>query len=228
MNPRSTQLALLFLFLIGYFCTSYSQQEAQKEQLVQGFPCGGKVEYFDNGKISSCILSKPFSIEGYLLPKGSKVFLGLNGELGQCLLGDSAKIVGQSFPRGTWVFFNRWGQKISFWLPKNMVMQGFWIGASDDGIGNSIYPSGKLKAVWLADDQDIEGIPCTSSGNIFRFGFKVIPLGTQRMAWFHENGRLAQAMLSRDITIQGHSFSKSDIVSFDINGKIDLEAKKLE
>jgi hypothetical protein len=220
--------SFICLFLVHCSVGAAPLNGLQEEQLVQGIPCGGNVEYHSNGKIKSCILSRDYTVEGYLLPHASKVFFGPGGELDQCRLGDSAGICGQVFPVGSTIFFNHWGQKVSFWLRSNTVIQGHEISATDDGIGNSMYPTGKLKAIWLADDQDIEGVPCTSSGNIFRFGFSVLHLGTRRMAWFHENGRLRQAMLSRDITIQGHSFSKGDIVSFDTNGKIDLGASKLE
>jgi len=223
----STSLLMALLF-IPCSVGAQSPDELQEEQIVQGIPCIGKVKYHDNGKVKSCILSKEYSIEGYLLPRASNLFLGLGGELDQCILGDSVKIFGQSFPVGTTIFFNHWGQKVSFWLPSKAIIQGHLIRASDDGVGNSIYSNGQLKAVWLADDQDIDGIPCTSSGNIFRFGVQVVRLGTRRMALFYENGRLQRAMLSRDITIQGHSFSKGDIISFGMDGKLDIGAKKPE
>jgi hypothetical protein len=47
------------------------------------------------------------------------------------------------------------------------------------------------------------------------------------MAWFHDNGHLQQAMLSRDVTLQGHSFKKGDVINLDPDGKVDLKAKKL-
>ena len=58
-------------------------------------------------------------------------------------------------------------------------------------------------------------------------GFDVIRLGTQRMAWFYDNGQLQQAMLSQDVTLQGHSFKKGEVISLGFDGKIVLNAKKL-
>jgi hypothetical protein len=55
----------------------------------------------------------------------------------------------------------------------------------------------------------------------------VIRLGTQRMAWFYDTGRLQQAMLSRDFTLQGQSFAKGDVISLGPDGKVDLTAKKI-
>ena len=122
---------LFYMFLLFICCSvgAQSQEGLQKEQMVQGIPCIGKIEYHNNGKINSCTLSHEYSNDGFLFPKSSKLFLGLGGELGQCLLGDSAKIFGQPFSVGTWIFFNRWGQKVSFWLPSKTLIQGHWISA---------------------------------------------------------------------------------------------------
>lgn len=227
---RKSNFMMLVVFLLNLFGTDCAQSSKlpPQQQLVQGVPCVGEVKFHENGKIKSCKLSMEFSVEGYDFPKASSILFNAEGTLTQCILGDSARIFGQAFPVGTTLFFGRWGQKVSFWLPSNTVIQGHLVAGSNDGIGNSIYPNGKLKVIWLAEDENIDGVPCTSSGNILRFGLGVIPLGTQRMVWFHENGRLQQAMLSRDFTIQSQPFSKGDIVKFDAKGRLELETPKLE
>ena len=83
-----------------------------------------------------------------------------------------------------------------------------------------MFANGKLSAIWLANDETNEGIPCTSNVNIFKYGFSVISKGTNRMVFFHEYGKLQQAMLSKDIFIQRQPLKKGDLVRFDENGKI--------
>ena len=107
------------------------------------------------------------------------------------------------------------------------MLQGFLVRGQTNGAGIRLHPNGKLLAIWLAGDQEIDGVPCTSSMNIFQMGLGVISLGTQRMAWFYNNGRLRQAMLSRDIVLQGHSFNAGDVISLTRDGQIDLQAEKL-
>jgi hypothetical protein len=97
----------------------------------------------------------------------------------------------------------------------------------DDGRGARLHRNGKLLAIWLAQDEMIDGVPCTSSGNPFRMGLTAARLGTQRMAWFYENGHLQQAMLSQDFIVQGHSFKKGEVISLTLDGQVDVHAKKL-
>lgn len=51
---------------------------------------------------------------------------------------------------------------------------------------------------------------------------------TQRMAFFYESGRLRQAHLARDVTIQGHSFKKGNVVGFSPAGVVDLSLERLK
>lgn len=198
------------------------------QQLIQSIPYGGKMEFYRSGKIRTCYLSKDYDKDGNILPVGSKLFFEENGNLTGCRISKESKFYGQLFPAHTCVFFNRWGHKFSFWLPEDTQIQGRLIAATSDGIGNSLLLNGKLKAIWLADDDEINGVPCSSSMNIFRFGSRVLSLGTKRMVWFYDNGQLQQAMLSRDVIIQGHSFKKGDLIYFDLDGRIDLNPKYVE
>lgn len=218
-------ILVAFILIPGKIKSSY---KAYSQQTIQSIPCSGNVHYWKNGKIKSCYLSKDYEIDGNLLPVDSELFLEENGNPSRCEISKEAKFYGLSLPPKTCVFFNRWGHKLSFWLKDDTRIQGYLIASSNDGIGNSLYTNGKLKAIWLADEEEINGVPCTSSNNPFRFGSQVTSLGTKRMVWFYENGNLQQAMLSRDITIQGHFFKKGDIIYFDQDGKVDLVSKKLE
>jgi hypothetical protein len=106
------------------------------------------------------------------------------------------------------------------------MIQGHLIGASDDGPGTPLYQNGKLKEIWLVNDELIEGITCTTSGNFFKYGWHVVSLGTERRVKLYDNGKLQRAMLSRDVVIQGHSYKKGEFVCMDKAGKIDLNVKQ--
>lgn len=107
-------------------------------------------------------------------------------------------------------------------------MQGHFIASRNDGIGCSLHPNGKLRAIWLVHDEVIDGIPCSCSSNIFKYGWHVMSMGTQRMVWFHDNGLLQQAMVSRNIVVQGHSFKKGELIYINRNGLVDLNSEKLK
>jgi hypothetical protein len=216
------------LMLLGTTTEAQPTKTKSSAKIIQSIPCSGRVKYYKNGKIRSCYLSDDYAVEGNQLPSGSKLLFDENGKPAMCIIKRDTKFYGQSLPAKSYIFFNRWGQKLSFWLPRKTRIQGYLIAANNLGVGNSLHQNGKLKAIWLADDEEINGIPCTSSENILKFGFQVLALDTKRMVWFYDNGQLNQAMLSCNFTIQGHPFRKGDIVIFDKNGKVDLTLKELE
>lgn len=116
--------------------------------------------------------------------------------------------------------------RIRFWPAKDMVIQGHVCKKVDDGIGHYLYADGKLCGIWLKQREMIDGLPCTSSGNLITMPLRAALSGTERMAWFYKDGHLKQAMLSRKFTIQGHAFKKGDVVCLGPDGKLDLKAQK--
>lgn len=212
---------LLSRLLVLLFCAS--SLAAQTAEI----PTQGEVTKNKNGK--TCILSKNFNVDGFQLPAGSKLFLDTKGKLGGFLLSKDASVAGQVLPAQTRVFLNDgWGNKISFWLPRPTRIQGHLLPSCNDGIGCSLHPNGKLKAIWLTKDEVIDGIPCSTSSNIFKYGWRVLSRGTQRMVWFHDNGLLQQAMISHDIVVQDHVFKKGDLIYINRNGLVDLNSEKLK
>jgi hypothetical protein len=162
------------------------------------------------------------------MPNGSFVTFFKSGFPGMCTLSREASFNGLLLPANSKVMYNIYGQKIGFWLAEKRSIQGVMIAHSWDGIVNKVHKNGKLKAVWLAEEQEIEGVPCTSSMNIFIYGMKAMHYGTKRMAFFYDNGKLQQAMISKDIEIQGINFKKGELICFDKEGKIDRDAKLCE
>ena len=189
--------------------------------------CTSKVKSYQDGTLYTCQVANTFLVEGIYIPSGSNISFRPNGEVDIAWLGKDSAVYGQILPTGTALFFSPGGKLRHFWLPHDTVLQGHLVRAQDDGAGSRLHPNGKLLAIWLVQDEIIDGVPCTSSGNVLRMGFGVIWLGTQRMAWFHDNGHLQQAMLSQDFILQGRSFKKGEIISLSPDGQVDMNAKKL-
>jgi hypothetical protein len=191
-------------------------------------PCAGTIKTRQSGRLSSCILAADYPTPEGVLPSGSRVLFLNDGTPYECVISRESAFGEHLLPAKTTVFYNHWGNRFSFWLPKETRLAGFAVRKSTDGIGNKLHTNGTLKAIWLAYDQDISGVPCSSSQNIFRFGWSVMTLGTKRMVWFYEDGTLQQAMLSRDYSAQGFSFKKGDLIYLDQNGRIVQNAKWME
>ncbi len=64
-----------------------------------------------------------------------------------------------------------------------------------EGAMTALYPSGKLQQCWLAGDQVVQGVPCSTAGILGFFGD-----GARRDggAKFYESGKLHSCTLSRD------------------------------
>ena len=141
-----------------------------------------------------------------------QLFFNQNGELGRCITSEPTSLGHLLLPAESNVFFNRWGESINFWLPSPSIVQGYLIPKSTDGIGNSCYPSGKLKEFWLVNDEVIQGIPCTTSGNPFKVGWKASHFGSDRRIRLSEDGSLERALLSSDFTYQGKQYKKGELL----------------
>jgi hypothetical protein len=225
--PESGRFYMMIILISIFNSLSYSQSgiKDNTEQIVQGIPCKGEVKYFENNKINTCFIAKDYTIEDYLLPAGSSLTFNSDGTISDCRISKETKFFGQILPAKTVVFFNHWGEKLSFWLPENTNIQGHLVRASNNGPGEPLYQNGNLKEIWLVNDEIIDGVPCSTSGNIFLYGWHIISFGTNRRVRFYDNGHLQRAMLSKDIVIQGHSYKMGEFIFLDKEGKIDLNTE---
>lgn len=227
---RTLLSVVLYFVCSGAASTQTLEPPSQSsEKAAQVAQCTNRIKYYEDGQPSFCRVSQAFMVGNIQIPSGSDISFRPNGEVGSAWLGKDGTVHGQPLPAGTALHFGKGDQLRHFWLPKETVtdLQGHLVKGQDDGAGNRLHPNGKLLAIWLAQDEVIEGVPCTSNGNPLRMGLTAARLGTQRMAWFYDNGHLQQAMLSQDFTLQGHSFKKGEVISLDRDGKVDLSAKKL-
>ena len=208
--------------------TSHILSEAQEVQGVV-WPAGTEVTTDEKGELSRCRLGQKLTTpSGYKLPAGTEVWGFVDGQPVTFSVPKKAEFCGVILPPHSTVFLpvhHNWHGGWRLWPSELVVIQGVRCSKSDDGAGHFLYSDGKLRAAWVEGYQDIQGVPCTSgmSGMPLRLMF----YGFDKMAWFYHNGKLRQALVSREVEIQGRKFAKGDIVAFDRTGKLDLSGLTL-
>jgi hypothetical protein len=68
------------------------------------------------------------------------------------------------------------------------------------------HPNQRVSALHLARDLDVDGIPCASGDNL------ILALN------FHQNGRLASAVLAREHVVAGQRYERGTLLRFDRDG----------
>lgn len=195
-------------------------------------PCAGTPKRHDNGQIEQCSLARDYRIGDLSLPEGTLVTITKTGMLAEAFLAAPVVVSGQTLPPKATLFFDSAGRMRHFWLREEAVIQGYRLRAMGKGytgyLGHMLHVNGKLRAVWLAGEEVIDGIPCASKLPFLQGGWQAIRLGAQAMAWFYEDGHLRQAMIARDTAIQGHAFRRGEVLSLRRDGTLDLVAQKLD
>jgi hypothetical protein len=155
-----------------------------------------------DGKLSKCLLTKDFTVDGYTC-EGGKVFELLpSGKLKGCYLATAKVVDGYSCKDGLSLYDNGKLRRCKLTAPRNAgpgteVRAGDWV---------SFYPDGSIRRLESGANK-IQGLPCKGYLN-----------------FFHENGKLKKCELSEDATVEGKRISaKSDAgyvyVCFDDKGK---------
>ena len=127
-----------------------------------------------------------------------------------------AEISNEAFsflPEGT-VVHSRTEEKITCFLPRDMEVQGIMCRGGGHGWQTTFYANGQLEMAWLAQEEEIQGVPCMAAsflGEVF---------GGTAMTCFHDNGKLARCKVARNVTIEGHAFKEGDHVSWDREGRL--------
>lgn len=111
-------------------------------------------------------------------------------------------------PEGT-VIHSRRGNEIICFLPRNTEVQGLMCRGSGHNWQTVFYTNGKLALAWLAQTEEIQGVPCMAAS------FLREVFGGSSGVRFHDNGNLSRCKLAKNFTIEGHAFKKGDHVSFD-------------
>jgi hypothetical protein len=176
---------LLLLLLAASGRVHETRHDLKTPQEIQGYPCAaGYAWFFDDGTLSSCFVSRQTSF----------------GEL--------------TIPPKAWIQLTAEGRPWYVFLGQNVTIKGYPARGQGHDFSTALYPSGKLKTLWLAADTVIDGVPCMEAG----FFADVFGGGVETD--FHENGKLERCKLARDITIQGRAFHRGDHIRLDNNGKL--------
>ena len=155
---------------------------------AQDVSCSNKIEYYQNGNIEFCTLSREDTLSGQPLPVGTGVHFTEEGVFNWCFLQQDTRIQGRLCRGGGHDFMT------------------------------AFHPNGQLKTSWLAEDEVIQGIPCSK----FRFLSAVFVgiHGKTGQTSFYENGQLRYCELSKKIIIEGKPYRKRDAVRFNSDGKL--------
>jgi len=97
---------------------------------VDGVPCTGGVEYYENGNLMHCSLARDDTLSGQPLAAGTGVHFTEEGVF-------------------EWCFFR-----------ENTLVQGYLVRGQGHGFMTRFHPNGKVRTTYLAEDQVIQGIPC--------------------------------------------------------------------
>ncbi len=209
---------------------------------IQGnvLPAGSELRFNKPGEGWWCRLARAATFSGLAFPPHGEVCFHENGEVASCRLSRDSAFLGSVLPAGSTIFLPRKSMVHAFrdigwggpscprvWLPADTRLQGHLCEATMNGVGHILYPDGKLRGIWLAHDEEIDGVPCTSSFKLFRMPWPKLTFGTDFMAWFYENGHLQQGMVSRQVTLQGRSFKAGDIISLTPAGRLQTTTKTL-
>lgn len=193
---RNLGLLTTMVFLI--FCVTLSAKsqtvEAKKRSIkktlahpmdIQGIFCSGDVFFYETGELSLCELARDDTISNHALPAGTVVQFRTDRTMEWCFLSKDAKLQGH-------------------------VCRGSGRG----GWQTAFHSNGILKVVWLAQDEEIQGVTCQKASfwsDVFGGGVGVA---------FHDNGRLAKCKLAKAVTIENIAFKKGDQIKFDRNGQL--------
>jgi hypothetical protein len=180
-------LVLLYLITLGIRAHNPVIKSASGEILtgpieVQGLSCQVPAQYHPNGQLKTCILARDDTLSGQPFPEGTRLAFTEKGDLWRC------------------------------YLSKDSEIHGYLCKGERDGFRTLFYSVDKLKRIWLARDEVIDGVPCAKYEYLSR-----------NDVTFHENGRLESCKLSDDFTIGDHKFKKGDDIKFDDQGNVVLD-----
>jgi hypothetical protein len=167
-------VAVLLCGLSGWGWAADRPQTSRRklEQIteIQGYSCTKSYAWFyADGRLERCFVSKDTKFGEVQVPSGSIIVLRPDGKPEYAMLEHDS------------------------WLLGYHCRGGGPLGPAE-GAMTTFYPSGRLKLCWLVADQEIQGVPCASSGGFFFDMFHHGGWGT----WFYGNGKLHKCYLAHD------------------------------
>jgi hypothetical protein len=190
-------------------------------ELIDGVPCSGKIEFHEGGRLKRATLSRDHEIAGNLLPAGTRVSFLEDGRLRECHLDAAGAVLsGRPLPKGTEVVFDGNGRMRNCLLPEDTLIEGHLCRGKGTHWSTGFHPNGRLRVAWLARDEEIQGVPCLSTGGVLRAIGKALVRRNQGGVFFHENGNLSSALVARDCVVQGRAFKRGELIQLDRDGNV--------
>ena len=141
-------------------------------------------------------LDQPAVIQGIPCDKGYAWFFS-GGQLQKCTVPREMPFGEITIPAGSWITLTEDGKPAFVQMPRDASVHGLKcqgggpLGPSEGPV-IALYPSGKLKACFLAGDQTVQGVPCSHGG------FFSSVSGPDPGVYFYESGKLRQCRLTAD------------------------------
>ena len=136
--------------------------------IVEGIPCDrGYAWFFPSGHLEKCTVTREIPFGEITIPAGSWITLAEDGKPHFVQMSHDAPVLG-------------------------MQCQGGGALGPSEGPVVALYPSGKLKVCFLANDQLVQGVPCSHGGFFSSLS------GPDPGVDFYESGKLRQCRLTAD------------------------------
>lgn len=153
------------------------------------------------------------TIQGYPF-KGVLVYHP-NGKILSAILDSSVAVGNSHLPADTKLYFTQEGTLHFAFLPYDCNIDGYTCkGEGPENWQTVFYPTGALQVFWPANDVIIQGVPCSRSN------FWDELLSGESSVHLFPNGRLQQAKLGDDYTVNGISYKKHSHIIFDSTGSV--------
>lgn len=225
MKPNLLRLAArlgpILAFALAPFAGAAPSRTVVGTELIDGMPCSGKVEFHEGGSLKRATLAREHEIAGNVLPAGTRVSFHEDGRLRECHLDAAGAVLsGRPLPKGTEVVFDGGGRLRNCLLPENTMIEGHLCLGKGTNWSTGFHPNGQLRLAWLARDEEIQGVPCLSAGGVLRAIGKALVGRNQGGVFFHENGNLSSALVSRDCVVQGRAFKRGELIRLDRDGNV--------
>jgi hypothetical protein len=173
---KAALLPVCLFFAVAVSVCAASEPNAIRNKLdsdkrIQGIPCArGTAWFYPDGALNECTLSRAATLGSVGVPRRSIVELWPNGAAHYVTISRRALVGGYRVMGGTRA-------------------------SSSSAVVTTFYPSGKLRSVYLAVDQNIEGVPCRGGS---AWNLLVDPANDTNYVEFFDDGKLKSCRLARD------------------------------
>lgn len=170
---RTTVLFIAIVCMLSCSTSATSQSKTYRKTLqqpadIQGYSCAnGYVWFYSDGQLKHCTVASETLFGEIRIPAGTYITLLPDGKPATAQMIHDTSLLGITCQGGS------------------------FLGPSE-GSTVAFYPSGKLKACFLADDQLVQNVPC-SHGGFFTTLFGIDP-----RVDFYESGKLKSCRLSKN------------------------------